>query len=101
MTADIDDIGVWRRALNPYEAQAIYAVGQQYGRSFDDAGPVITDPELKIVTTETTVEIHWLAGTLETSTTLGGNDWKAVAGATAPKYTITPNTGGQFFRVKF
>ena len=101
MTADIDDIGIWRRALNPYEAQAIHVVGQQYGRSFDDAGPVITDPELKIVVSGTALEIQWLAGTLEATSSLSGGEWKPVVGAAAPKYTVAPGSSGQFYRVRF
>src|SRR5262249_25120176 len=36
---DIDDVGVWRRVLTPFEVSVIYAVAQE-GKSFDTNGPV-------------------------------------------------------------
>jgi len=34
------DLGILRRALSQAEAESIYIVGQNYGRSFDTYGPV-------------------------------------------------------------
>jgi hypothetical protein len=97
---ELDDLGIWRRVLAGYEAQSIYIVGQQYGRSFDDAGPVITDPQLKISATGSTVEITWTQGTLESADAVAGSTWAPVQGASAPKYTVTPGTSTKFYRVK-
>ncbi len=99
-TLEIDDVGIWRRALAGYEAESIYIVGQQYGRSFDQSAPVVTDPQLKIAVNGADLDITWTGGTLESVDALGGN-WTPVAGASAPKYTVTPGSTPKFYRVSF
>jgi hypothetical protein len=95
--AEIDDIGIWRRALTPYEAASIGVVGRNYGRSFNSYGPV----QLLIQETGGMVEVIWQAGTLEENTDLGNpNGWTPVSGASAPYYQVTPGGPQKFYRVR-
>lgn len=93
-TFQIDDVGVWRRALSTYESQAIYTVGQK-GLSFDTAGPVT----ITISKTDTGLSLMWQAGTLESADAVQG-PYTPVAGAKAP-YLAVPTSGtAKFYRVK-
>jgi hypothetical protein len=94
-TAVVDDLGVWLRPLTQAEAESIYRVGQNYGKSFDTYGPV----KLSISSTSTGVELVWQSGTLLSSDSLTGS-WTAVSGAKAPYYKVTPGTGNRFYRVQ-
>jgi hypothetical protein len=91
-----DDVGIWRRALTPAEAEAIYMVGQQ-GRSFDTYGPVI----LSLRKAGNDLELVWQTGTLLSSTTGVLGTYNPVPGASAPYYRITPGPASTFYRVKF
>lgn len=93
--ADIDDLGVWRRALSPYEAECVYLVGKNCKRSFDFYGPV----NIQIQSSVAGVEIIWQAGVLETANGISG-PWEPVAGAVAPYCRIPANGSKQFFRVR-
>jgi hypothetical protein len=90
----MDDFGLWRRALLPAEAAAIYHVGQS-GISFDTYGPVSINAQ----NTSSGLDLVWQAGTLETADSLNG-PWTTVAGAKAPYYRVTIGTGNKFYRVK-
>ena len=94
-TFDMDDLGIWRRALTPGDASGIYAAGQ-IGQSFDVKGPLwvtIKNPGGK-------VELIWQTGTLQWVNKLG-DTWQNVAGAVAPYYTVAPSEAKKFYRVKF
>jgi len=91
-----DDVGIWRRALTPAEAEAIYMVGQQ-GRSFDTYGPVI----LSLRKAGNDLELVWQTGTLLSSTTGVLGTYNPVPGASAPYYRVTPGPASTFYRVKF
>ncbi|MCX6922157.1 MAG: hypothetical protein NT154_02890, partial [Verrucomicrobia bacterium] len=92
---DLDDLGIWRRSLSQAEAESIYIVGQNYGRSFDTYGPVKISANL----TSSGLELIWQAGTL-----LSADDptrqWTPVSGASAPYYKVTNLTGKKFYRVQ-
>jgi hypothetical protein len=90
---DIDDLGVWRRALSPYEAECVYSVGKNYGLSFDSYGPVA----LGIQTSPGGVEIIWQAGALESADDIYG-PWEPVADATPPYCRISENKLARFYR---
>lgn len=94
---EMDDLGIWRRALTDYDAQAIYVVGSNYGRSFDDAGP--TEVVLGITKTATGVTLTWTTGTLESADSITGA-WTTVTGATPPSYNATVDAGDTFYRVR-
>jgi len=92
--ADVDDLGVWKRALSPLEAQSIYLAAQN-GVSFDNYGPVI----LSIRKAGNDIELIWQAGTLLQSSTVNGT-YVAVPGAAAPYFRITPGPASQFFKIQ-
>lgn len=93
-SADLDDLGIWRRVLSSYEAAAIYRTGA-VGTSFDTYGPV----SVSLNAIGGKMAIDWQAGTLLQAPSLDG-PWTPVPGATAPRYTVTPGTGNVFFRVQ-
>ncbi len=95
-SADIDDLGVWRRALTPAEALAIYYAGLN-GTSFDTYGPV----PVKLVSSSAAgkLVLKWPVGILLESTSITG-PWTPVAGATAPNFTVTPGPGSKFYRIQ-
>ena len=92
---DLDDVGIWRRALSPAEAASIYLVGQKYGRSFDSYGPVV----LTIQPASTGFALIWQAGTLLEADTVNGT-YLPVSGATAPYHHVTPGAAMKFYRVE-
>jgi hypothetical protein len=92
---DIDDLGVWRRALSAYEAECVYSVGKNYGRSFDSYGPVA----LRIQSSGGDAEIIWQAGVLESADDIYGS-WEPVADATPPYCRIPENGLARFYRVR-
>jgi hypothetical protein len=92
---DIDDLGVWRRALSPYEAECVYSVAKNYGQSFDSYGPVA----LRIQGSGGDVEIIWQSGRLETANDISG-PWEPVADATPPYCRITEKGLARFYRVR-
>jgi Concanavalin A-like lectin/glucanases superfamily/Immunoglobulin domain/Immunoglobulin I-set domain len=94
--ADVDDLGVWLRALSPTEAQSIYMVGQQ-GKTFDTHGPVV----LTIRKAGKDIELVWQTGTLLASTTGVLGTYNPVVGASAPYYRVTPGATPTFYRVRF
>lgn len=92
--AEIDELGVWRRVLSPYEAQALHAAGAA-GRSLDIYGPVA----VWIARDGQVLEIIWQAGTLEAADELTG-PWNPVPGAVAPYYRAPLGDTKKFYRVK-
>jgi len=95
--ADIDDLGIWRRALSPYECESIYLVGQNYGRSFDAAAPVTVTLGLQRV--GAALQLNWTSGTLQSADNVTG-PWTPVTGASVPSYQVTPTATKKFYRVQ-
>lgn len=93
--ADLDDLGVWRRVLSPFEVYSIYYSGTHFGVAFDAYGPV----SLAVNNSGPNAVVIWQAGTLLQGDTLAG-PWIPVTGAAPPTYTITPGTGARFYRVR-
>ena len=92
---DMDDLGIWRRALSRADAESIYVVGQDYGKSFDTYGPVV----LSVNKSGAYIDVSWQAGTLLQSTSVNGV-YTPVPGATAPFYRASPTSSATFFRVQ-
>jgi len=92
---DMDDLGIWRRALSQAEAESVYIVGQAYGLSFDSYGAVKITANL----THNGLELIWQAGTLLSSDNANG-PWAQVVGATAPYYKAPIGPGKKFYRVQ-
>jgi hypothetical protein len=93
--ADIDDFGVWNRALTDDEVYDIYSAATTYGKSFDVVGPVT----IQVRQAASAVEVIWQAGTLQEAPSITG-PWTSVSGATAPYYKTSTTTGTKFYRVK-
>jgi hypothetical protein len=92
---DLDDVGIWRRALTDYEALSIYNAAQNSGVSFDTYGPV----EVYIQPVSGSLYISWQSGTLLESTSVTGV-YTPVSGASAPFYVTTPSAVQKFYRVQ-
>ena len=95
VTYQVDDVGIWRRALAPGEAIGIYAAGQ-IGQSFDVNGPAL----LTVKQSGGKLELIWQQGTLQSLDSIGGT-WTDVIGAVAPYHVVTPGGAKKFYRVKF
>jgi hypothetical protein len=93
-SADIDDLGVWRRALTPLEAASIYIAAVSNQLSFASA-PIILTPQ---PSSASQLKLSWPAGDLESSTNVLG-PYTPVSGAVSPYTTATTN-GMVFYRVK-
>ena len=93
-SADLDDLGVWRRVLTPLEVYEIFYSGSHFGAALDAYGPV----SLAVTTSGGKALVVWQAGTLLQADTLAG-PWTAVPGATAPTFQVSPGTGAKFYRV--
>lgn len=96
-SADIDDLGVWRRALTPLEAAAIYVAAASNQLSFVGGPTTFT---LAIETTANKlVKLSWTAGTLQSADTVQG-PYANVTGAGSP-YTVAPSESVQkFYRLQ-
>jgi hypothetical protein len=92
-SGDIDDLGVWRKALSPLEAASIYIAGVSNHLSYTTAP--ITLQETKV---GNQLQLNWDAGTLTSATNVAG-PWTDVVGA-VPPYLVTP-VGTKFYRVRF
>jgi hypothetical protein len=90
-SADIDDLGIWRRALNEYEAYAIYHVGQNNGYTFDVA------PVIKTTRIGNTIQLTWPIFNLQSAPAVIG-PWTPVPGATSP-YTVPTGSGAAYYRL--
>lgn len=94
-TFDLDDLGIWRRALTSYEAASVYGAGSSSGSSFDVYGPV----KVYVNQAGGNVDVSWQAGTLLQSTNAKG-PYTPVSGATGPVYRLPANGPAMFFRVQ-
>jgi hypothetical protein len=93
-TFNIDDLGVWAKALTPLEAASIYMAAISNQVSFIS---VPTTLSLKALSASE-LQLNWNAGVLQSATILTG-PWTDVTGVSSP-YTVTPSGTQQFFRVK-
>jgi hypothetical protein len=91
---DIDDLGVWRRVLTPFEVYSIFTVAQS-GTSFDTYGPV----SLTALLDAGNIELVWQAGTLLGADTVNGQ-WSPIVGAAAPFYKVTPGALRKFYKIR-
>lgn len=91
----LDDMGVWRRALTELEAESIYFVGQNYGKSFDAPGAVT--PALYPLSGGK-LGIAWQTGKLLQSPNVNG-PWTPVPNATEPFFQFTPSSTNTFYGI--
>jgi hypothetical protein len=93
-SADMDDLGVWRRALSPLEIYEIFYSGSHFGAALDTYGPL----SLSVGLSATSPVITWQVGKLyQADSPLG--PWTLVPNANPPTYQLSPVTGAKFFRV--
>ena len=92
-SADISDFGVWRKALTPLEAAAIYAAGFDSGLSYAYVPSTFTSTH-----NSSTITLTWSFGTLQSATSVGGPYTDVSSGS---PYTTSSTTGNQFFRVRY
>jgi hypothetical protein len=103
--AKMDDLGIWRRALSPGEAAAIYAAGQA-GKDLTHAQVSASpaNPTLTVTLVGGSVKIDWqgsATGRLQTTTSLSPAIWSDVPGTTgASTATVSISSASSFFRVK-
>ncbi len=94
---DIDDLGVWRRALTHLEAFSIYGAGLN-GASFDSFDTNCT-VRLAVAKSGANLLLIWEAGTLQEADEVTG-PWTPVAGAIAPRFAVEPPGAiRKFYRV--
>jgi hypothetical protein len=96
-SGDIDDLGVWRRALSPVEAAGIFMAAQG-GFSFV-AGNSPLPPITIIQTTPGNLQLTWPYGTLQSATNVLG-PYSDVPGAGAPPYNTANSPVRRFFRTR-
>ena len=58
-SADIDDLGVWRRSLTQLEVASIYIAGVSNKLSFTGSGPAAGSPTLTAVQSGSNLIISW------------------------------------------
>jgi hypothetical protein len=93
-SAYIDDLGVWRKALNPLEAASIFMAGSVNQVSFIGAPPTLSIKTLP----GPQVQLIWNAGDLQSATDLRG-PWTTIS-SNSP-YMTSPLGTNVFFRAKF
>jgi hypothetical protein len=98
--ADLDDLGVWRRALTPLEVGGIYVAGASNSVSF--ASVVIVRAALQVQQVGGQWQITWTgsSGALQAAPNVTGT-YTNVIGASSP-YTIPTGSSPQlFYRLKY
>jgi hypothetical protein len=94
-SAEIDDLGIWRKALTPLEAASIYVAATVNGQSF--AGTA-TLPPISIQTLAGgKVKLTWPVGTLTSATNVTG-PYTDVIGATSPLTNTV--SGAKYYRTR-
>ncbi len=94
-SADIDELGVWRRALTPLEAASVYMAGVAK-LGFENGQ--VAEVEVSVETTANgEVKLTWPSGTLQSADAVTGPF--ADLPATSP-YLVTPTSPQKYYRVK-
>ncbi len=91
---DLDDLGIWRRALTYAEVQALYTAGYE-GVSF--TASATAPSEIAIRHASGQVTLTWTSGSLQQADAVTGT-WTDVA-ATSP-YTVDAAASAKFYRLK-
>ena len=93
-SGDIDDLGVWKRALTPTEIASLYLAGLN-GLSFVGTSPPFT---ISVAKSGSLIVLRWDVGVLQEATTVGG-PYTTVPGATSP-FSITPSAPKKYYRTQ-
>jgi hypothetical protein len=99
----IDDVGIWRRAISPQEAQAIYTAGQG-GKDLSQATVVVvTKATLSVTASGKNLNITWPGSPtvkLQESRGLIPTSWADVPGTLgASSASVTATNGTAFYRL--
>lgn len=96
-SADIDDLGVWRKALTQLEAASIFMAGASNRLSFGYVQPGPVTLGIQAVTGGKAT-LTWSTGTLQASDNIEGG-FADVPSATSP-YTVSATSTRKFYRIK-
>lgn len=105
ITAQIDDLGIWRRVLTVNEIQTIYTAGQAGKDLTQQSGGEVTTLELSYTRLSTgSIQLTWTADSsvkLQQSPTIGsGATWTDVSGTLgAGSVTIQATNAAAFYRL--
>jgi hypothetical protein len=94
-SGDIDDLGVWRKALTPLEAASIYAAASINGQTFTGTYPASITAQ---VLPGHQLQLSWPYGILQSATKVSG-PYTTVSGASSP-YTTSSASGAKYYRLK-
>ncbi len=94
--ADIDDLGVWHRALSPLEAASLYMAAAG-GHSFTGPPPACT--LTFTLTAQGGVRLEWPGGGVLQSASKVEGPYATVTGAASP-YVANPAAAKEFYRVQ-
>jgi hypothetical protein len=95
-SADIDDLGVWRKALTPLEAASIYVAAASSNLSYD----YVDLSKLTIqLLSSSNVKLTWPLGTLQAAGNVQG-PYTNMTSAVSP-YTNSATAGRTFYRVAY
>ena len=95
-SADIDDLGVWRKALTPLEAASIYVAAASSNLSY--AYVDVSKLSIQLLS-NSKVELSWAFGTLQAAGNVQG-PYTNVTSAVSP-YTNSVTAGHTFYRVAY
>ncbi len=93
-SGDIDDLGVWHKALTPLEAASIYMAGASNQLSYVGAPVTLSIQNAA----GNKVQLTWPAGILQAADTVNGT-YADVSGAISP-FTIAPASANKFYRIR-
>lgn len=98
VSGDIDDLGVWRRALTPLEAAAIYTAGAVNHLSFTGTPPAPPASTITVARGANGLTVSWAptGGRLQSTPALQGASTVWTDVGTANPATV-PTTGGELF----
>jgi hypothetical protein len=91
---NLDDLGIWRRALTDYDVLSVYNAAQN-GVSFDTYGPF----RVYVKAVGSNLYISYQGGTLYQAASVTG-PYTPVSGASAPVYVTTPSAAQKFYKVQ-
>lgn len=93
-TGDIDDLGVFRKALTPLEAASIYIAAVSNNLSYVNGSVT-----LSVQKVGNQVQLTWLSGTLQSADDVTGPYTDVTPTATSP-YSVSPTATKKFYRLR-
>jgi hypothetical protein len=101
--AMVDDLGIWRRAVSPQEALAIYNGGQAgLNLALAQVGPPVVGVVISVTRSGANVNLSWAGGPgirLQKNSTLNPATWADVAGTLGASAYSEAAIGNAYFRL--